>query len=359
MLTFQQAKDPDYMAIRARNLTASLKARQILTLVVEAASSCNLKCTFCDAHSGRAPKFREHAGVMKEETWEKLVTDLHAYVAARGPLAMVQFHGNGEPLLNKKLPQMIARIKREGLATKTRVITNGILLDVKKANELMDAGLDEIHISVDTLDRDKYRDVKVGDYALRVLDNMRAVIPVIEERRQAGLYIKYFQAEDDNSYGITQDDSDSVFNEFAAAARHSDFVHLKQQPLVDVGKGMLDGKDGMAAPCEIPFYLLYVMHSGKVSGCCSDVFNGLTVGNIVDAPPPEKSHMGGSILEIVDSIALYEIRKKHLNGRCGDIKLCAGCGNRTAVDVSQLGAETVDELNRAIMPPQEGLIAAE
>lgn len=357
MLTFQQAKDPDFMAVRARNLTASLMNRQILTLVIEAASSCNLKCTFCDAHSGRAPKFREHAGLMREETFEKLVADLRTYVEARGPLAMVQFHGNGEPLLNKKLPAMIARIKREGLALKTRVITNGILLDPKKANELIDAGLDEFHISVDTLDRDKYRDVKVGDYALRVLDNLRAVIPVIEERRTASFYIKYFQAEDDNSYGITASDSESVFNEFADAARHSDFVHLKQQPLVDVGKGMLDGKDGMAAPCEIPFYLLYVMHDGKVSGCCSDVFNGLTVGHITQELPPAKSHMGGSILEVVDSVALYEIRKKHLNGRCGDIKLCAGCGNRTAVDLSNLPDATVEALNRAIVPPQSSIAA--
>jgi pyruvate-formate lyase-activating enzyme len=359
MLTFQQAKDPQHMAIRAKNLTTSLRNRQILTLVVEAASSCNLKCSFCDAHSGRAPKFREHAGVMKEETWEKLVGDLKIYVAERGPLAMLQFHGNGEPLLNKKLAAMISRVKREGLATKVRVITNGILLDVKKTNELIDAGIDEFHISVDTLDRDKYREVKVGDYALRVLDNLKAVIPVIEERRAAGLYIKYFQAEADNSYGITESDSESVFNEFAAAARSSDFVHLKQQPLVDVGKGMLDGKDGMAAPCEIPFYLLYVMHNGKVSGCCSDVFNGLTVGHIMDEIPAEKSHLGGSLLEVVDSIALYEIRKKHLNGRCGDIKLCAGCGNRTAVDLSQLPSTTVDELNLAIVPPARALIAAE
>jgi MoaA/NifB/PqqE/SkfB family radical SAM enzyme len=357
MLTFQQAKDPNYMAIRASNLTVSLQARQILTLVVEAASSCNLKCTFCDAHSGRAPKFREHAGLMREETWEKLVADLKIYVAERGPLAMIQFHGNGEPLLNKKLPGMIARLKQEGLARSTRVITNGILLDAKKANELMDAGLDEIHISVDTLDREKYHTVKVGDYADRVLANLLQVIPIIEERKTANLYIKYFQAEDDNSYGITKSDEESVFNTFADAARHSNYVHLKQQPLVDVGKGMLDGKDGMAAPCEIPFYLLYVMHSGKVSACCSDVFSGLTVGHITEQPI--KSEMGNSLLDIVDSIALYEVRRKHLSGRCGDIKLCAGCGNRTAVDLSKLAPGVVDNLHRAIMPPALGLVAAE
>lgn len=57
-------------------------------------------------------------------------------------------------------------------------------------------------------------------------------------------------------------------------------------------------------------------------------------------------------------VALYEIRKKHLNGRCGDIKLCAGCGNRTAVDLSQLPSSTVEHLNRAIVPPQK-MMAAE
>jgi len=357
MLTFQQAKDPQYMAVRARNLTSALLDRKILTLVIEAASACNLKCTFCDAHSGRAPKFREHAGLMKDETWTKIVEDLKVYTAERGPLAMIQFHGNGEPLLNKKISGMIRTIKREGFAHKVRIITNGILLNEAKANELIEAGLDEIHISVDTLDAEKYNAVKVGDYAPRVLDNMRKVIPIIEARQMTELYIKYFEAESDNSYGITQADSDSVFNEFAEAARASNFVHLKQQPLVDVGKGMLDGKDGMVAPCEIPFYLLYVMHSGKVSACCSDVFNGLTVGHLMEELPPAKKHMGSTILDVVDSVALYEIRRKHLNGGCNDIRLCAGCGNRTAVDVSQLPDDTRRQLDAAIVPPSMGIAA--
>lgn len=358
MLTFQEAKDPNYMERRTRSLMDSLVNRQILSLVVEAASSCNLRCTFCDPHSGRAPKFREQAGVMKEETWLKVLDDIRAYVAVRGQLAMIQFHGGGEPLLNKRLPAMIEQIKREGLARTTRIITNGILLDRAKATALIDAGLDEIHISVDTLDRDKYREIKVGDYADRVKANMHAVIPLIEERQKTQIFIKYFMAEPTNSYGISESDSESVRNEFSEAAQNSRVVHLKQQYLVDVGKGMLDGKDGMVSPCEVPFYLLYIMHSGKVSACCSDVFNGLTVGHLTEKLPPNKMHMGDSLLGVVDSVALYEIRRKHLTGACGDIKLCAGCGNRTAVDLSMLPQESIDTLHRAIVPPQT-LVAAE
>lgn len=358
MLTFQEAKDPNYMERRTRSLMDSLVNRQILSLVVEAASSCNLRCTFCDPHSGRAPKFREQSGVMKEETWLKVLDDIRAYVAARGQLAMIQFHGGGEPLLNKRLPAMIEQVKREGLARTTRIITNGILLDRAKATALIDAGLDEIHISVDTLDPEKYRQVKVGDYADRVKANMHAVIPLIEERQKTQIFIKYFMAEPTNSYGISESDSESVRNEFSDLAQNSRVVHLKQQYLVDVGKGMLDGKDGFVSPCEVPFYLLYIMHSGKVSACCSDVFNGLTVGHLTEKLPPNKMHMGDSLLGVVDSVALYEIRRKHLTGACGDIKLCAGCGNRTAVDLSVLPQESIETLHRAIVPPQT-LVAAE
>lgn len=357
MLTFQEAKDPNYMERRTRSLMASLVNRQILSLVVEAASSCNLRCTFCDPHSGRAPKFREQAGVMKEENWLKVLDDIRAYVAARGPLAMIQFHGGGEPLLNKRLPAMIEQIKREGLARTTRIITNGILLDRAKAAALIDAGLDEIHISVDTLDPEKYRQVKVGDYADRVKANIHAVIPLIEERQKTQIFIKYFMAEPTNSYGISESDSESVRNEFSDLAQNSRVVHLKQQYLVDVGKGMLDGKDEMVSPCEVPFYLLYIMHSGKVSACCSDVFNGLTVGHLIEKLPPNKVHMGSTLLEVVDSVALYEIRRKHLTGACGDIKLCAGCGNRTAVDLSVLPQDAIETLHRAIVPPQTQIAA--
>ncbi len=42
MLTIQTAKDPKFVTAREQNLLKSLHDRRVLTLIVEAASSCNL-----------------------------------------------------------------------------------------------------------------------------------------------------------------------------------------------------------------------------------------------------------------------------------------------------------------------------
>lgn len=361
MLTFQTAKDPAQKASREENLLRALEQRRIMTLIVEVASSCNLKCTFCDAHSGRAPKFRENAGLMKPDTWATVLATIQDYCALRGPLEMMQFYGNGEPLLNKKLPAMVAQVVAAGIARKTRVITNGVLLTPEKLTELADAGLDEIHISLDTIDQGRYLDIKKSDEAGRVVENVQACIPVIEARGDVQLFIKYFTRESSNAYGLVPEDSDSVRQTFLAACENSNFVHLKEMPLVDVGVGMLNDKQDFSSPCEIPFYLLYIMHNGKVSACCSDVFNGMTVGRLVETsvPPlapslvPAKPAAVSTLTQIVDSAALHDIRKKHLEGRCNEIKLCAGCGNRTQVDLSQFSDETIGAIQSWIAPPAE------
>ncbi len=169
-------------------------------------------------------------------------------------------------------------------------------------NELADAGLDEIHISIDTINAERYFEVKKGDYADRVTENIEACIPVIEARRDVQIFIKYFTKETSNAYGMTEEDSVEVRARFVEQAMHSEYVHLKEMPLVDVGLGMLENKDDYLTPCEIPFYLLYIMHDGKVSACCSDVFNGMTVGRLTPpAIPTPKPAAVTSLLDVVDA----------------------------------------------------------
>lgn len=346
MLTRQTSKDPAFREERTANLLKALEERRILTLVIEAASSCNLKCTFCDAHSGRAPAFKEQSGVMTSSAWHKVLADIREYVAARGVIDMVQFHGNGEPLLNKRLASMISSLVQEQLAVKVRVITNGVLLTPEKLSELADAGLNEIHVSLDSTDGDKYLQVKKGDYAFRVVDNLDKAVQIVRSRKDVELYIKYFSEETSNAYGIDRNDHRSVVERFYRHADGSPFVHLKEQPLVDVGIGMIESKSFYASPCEVPFYLLYIMHSGKVSACCSDVFNGMTIGRLTSTQETKQPTM--SLLEIVDSRRLYEIRKKHLDSRANEIRLCAGCSNRTQVDLSKLSADTIAHIGQWI-----------
>lgn len=338
MFTKQEAKDVAKVAERTNNLVDAILSSKLLTIVVEPASSCNLKCTYCDAHSGRAPKYKANSGLMSDETWRDFIMKLTEYSNTYGPIHMLQFLGNGEPLLNKKLDQYIDEVVSKKLAVSTRVISNGVLADRQTTQKLIDAGLDELHISLDVMDKDRFKKIRGRDQLDKLLGNLEEIIELVEECQKTELFIKYFNSSANNSFGVDEADGQAIINSFCDKAEHSRFVHLKEQLLVDTGIGHLSGKQDFAKPCEVPFYMIYVMHDGKVSACCTDVFNSMTVGHLKD----------DSLVNILKSRALSKIRHLHINERANEIKLCGGCGNRTAVDLTQLDTKTLAQVKSHI-----------
>lgn len=70
----------------------------------------------------------------------------------------VVLHGVGEPLLARDLPEMVAEAHRRG----ARVLfnTNALALHPRLARRLVEAGLDELRISMDAAQRDTYRRIR-------------------------------------------------------------------------------------------------------------------------------------------------------------------------------------------------------
>lgn len=339
MLTKQEAKDISFSDERLKNVLSSVINNKLLTIVVETVSACNLKCVFCDAHSGRAPEFKKHSGLMKNATWKMFVSQLNHYVKKAGKLHMLQFYGNGEPLLDKQLENRIKEIKKNKLCKLTRVISNGVIAKPERIRKLIASGLDELHLSLDIIDRKRYLEIKKRDAAHLVVENINNAISIIEENKKTQLFIKYFKSNNENEYGVKKIDGTKVFKTFYEKAKKSKYVHLKEQPLVTTGLGHLKGDKSYLTPCEVPFYLLYVMHSGKVSACCTDVFSGMTVGNINNK----------KLYDISIGSELAKIRHLHLKGKCNEIPLCAGCGNRTAVDLLKLNKNDFKKMETSII----------
>src|SRR5256884_4535437 len=81
------------------------------------------------------------------------------YIVDQFPeLERVVLHGLGEPLLNKDLPQMILYLKARGIYVLFN--SNGILLNARRGQELIDAGLDEYRLSMDGATRETYARVR-------------------------------------------------------------------------------------------------------------------------------------------------------------------------------------------------------
>ena len=306
MILVQEAKDKINAKVRTESLLNAVRENRILTLVVEPSSKCNLTCSFCDLHSGRIQNIdKKYKGIMTSGTFRILVDQL---TGLSYRLRQLQIHGNGEPLLNKDIDKFIAYASEKNIADSIRLTTNGTMLTPRILGKLLDSGVDEIRVSLDVADKSLYSQFKGKDLYEKVYKNLINAIEKIENAGGASLVIKYPLPSPDQQYGITQDFVDSVFKTFASFAKDSPTIHLLGMPVITLPLGVLlddlvhEKCVANEAPCEIPFYSLYVKYDGRVSVCCADFTDILDVGNI------HQQHLG----EIITGERLREFRIKHL-----------------------------------------------
>ena len=111
---------------------------------------CNIDCGYCNEYDKVSPP------VPTDEMLRRIdkLADLGTSVVA--------FSG-GEPMLHPDLDDLIRRIRSHGMMA--GLITNGYFLVPKRIEELNDAGLDFLQISIDNVEPDE-----VSKKSLRVLD---------------------------------------------------------------------------------------------------------------------------------------------------------------------------------------------
>ena len=131
-------------------------AHKPLFVSVEPANICQLRCPACpvglrDVEMSRS---RDVERTMSPDVWHRVLSEI------RDTAWVVQFYFQGEPLLNKDLPQMIAEAHDAGIYT--IVSTNAQAMTEQMAEKLVKAGLDRIIISMDGLTEESYGAYRVG-----------------------------------------------------------------------------------------------------------------------------------------------------------------------------------------------------
>ena len=130
------------------------------TLNIFPINACNFKCKFCAQSLGAKGLMEEYnynvSQTMTVETFEKIVEQSLQFDE---PYKLLSFMGHGEPLLNKDLPQMIKMASEAKIAKRIEIITNGSLLTPELADKLIEAGLNNLRISLEGLDAETYKNV--------------------------------------------------------------------------------------------------------------------------------------------------------------------------------------------------------
>jgi len=141
-------------------------------LYLETTNRCNLLCTTC-------PRTFEDLEPPADMSWALFTSIVDQFPN----IARVVLHGVGEPMMVPALPRMIRYLRERG--TYVLFNTNGTLLTRRKGRELIDAGLDELRVSLDAAEARSFALVRGRDMFDQILRNVRAFTALQSELQRA------------------------------------------------------------------------------------------------------------------------------------------------------------------------------
>jgi cyclic pyranopterin phosphate synthase len=140
--------------------------REIDYLRISVTDKCNLRCRYC------MPEDIEAVPMSEILTFEEIIETVKA--ASGLGIRKLKITG-GEPLVRRNICNLIRMLKEVNGIEQITLTTNGILLS-ENIDKLIKAGIDGINVSLDTLDRKRYKRLTGFDELDRVLKGISAVL---------------------------------------------------------------------------------------------------------------------------------------------------------------------------------------
>jgi len=134
--------------------------REINYLRISITDRCNLRCIYCMPKEGVS--FLGHEDILSYEEILRIVD-----AAVKTGIIKIRVTG-GEPLVRRGVIDFLSSLKKVDGLCDISLTTNGILLE-DCAEEIFDAGIKRINVSLDSLSRDRYEDITRGGDIRRVI----------------------------------------------------------------------------------------------------------------------------------------------------------------------------------------------
>ena len=248
---------------------------------IEPASACNLKCSHCP--TGVVKMVRE---VMPEEVFERVLQGLERN---REKIRVVVMYHGGEPLLNKRFPEMVRRVKAIGIPF-VKTVSNGMMLTEKVGAELLESGLDAIEFSMDGQSPEENDRVRRNAEYFQVRDN---VLRFLDMRKAAGSSIEV-AVSTTQFVTMGKDVGEPPIPEYISRdfERYSDTIQWKAvwavqwpagQPERGYDRLWDDSSPNTATSCDLLTDTISVRASGTVVACCYDLTTLSDLGSVLDA----------------------------------------------------------------------------
>lgn len=277
---------------------------------------CNFKCIYCAHSLGHANMKEQYDFVpehMQMATYIKTIEQLKAFPRK---LKMLSLTGQGEPLLNPHIAEMVDIAKKAQVAERIEIISNGALLYKQLADDLIAAGLDVLRISLQGLSNEKYSEICGAKINFKqYVDN---IAYFYKHKTNTQLYVKIMdvaleEGEDKKFYEIFDSCCDRMYIEKMLPAY--DGVKLTED-LEITSDRYGNPTERKYDVCPLAFYMLGIFPNGDVEPC-DTIYKPIVLGNV--------NNNDSTLLEMWNSEKLKDFWRMHLTGKRYDNKRCANC----------------------------------
>ena len=279
---------------------------------IETTRLCNARCPFC-----AIDQWDKTTRFMSDELFSKIVQEMKEYADW---IEFIAVQRAGEPLLDKKIAERVKAFKDIGIK-RVSMSTNASLLNDAKAMKLIEAGIDEVMFSIDSVDKDPYEKMRVGLKYETVINNIKNFFR-LRDKHKPKIIIRIRGV---SFYDINLEQERKALQRWEEFwdeyKKPHDRIYMKNahnwgnQKLWEGQKDKMEQVFEVFHPCVLPWSTMHVTAMGVVPLCPQDYDATSNIGDINNQ----------TIADVWRGKSWNRIRNLHATGRRNEIKLCQGC----------------------------------
>jgi radical SAM protein with 4Fe4S-binding SPASM domain len=299
-----------------------------IEVTLESTAKCNLYCPMCPRHI-----YTFDNENMDLDLYRKIIQDCKDYVEFIWP------YGIGEPMIHPNIFEMIRITADAGI--RTGMSTNATLMEDKRADMLLDSGLDYVIFAFDGATKETYEKYRTGATFEKTRANILSFLEKKRERKSKIYVVLQMVLLKENTHQI---DAYRKLWDIPGV----DEVRFKRDEIQIEGSRIPDNqlRGQRRNPCHLLWRgPLYIRYDGLAYPCCY----------MYDQPPVGDLRRQ-SVMEVWNSPEMVRLREAHISGDMRDYPICQSCQAARPSLPALYGSLMLDSLTvRKAVPAMEKL----
>jgi sulfatase maturation enzyme AslB (radical SAM superfamily) len=272
---------------------------------IETVNACNARCTMCTINDWD----KRQDVILPMPLFSKFVDEVSKY---SNWVETVCLNRDGEPTLDKHLSERVRMLKKAGIK-KVTFASNAQKLVPALSKELIEAGLDDIMLSIDGVTKEVFEKIRIRLNFETVVGNVLELIKLRNEMNPKMTIRIRMVLVDSNKHEL-----DEWMAFWKSKIGPNDKLYAK--PAHSWGNQLHAEAESKIAyfadkPCVSVFSSL-VMHSDGMIGICGVDYN---------VKQPMGDFKKQSVQEIWQGEGFIKVRELHATKRRNEIPMCRGC----------------------------------